>query len=71
MWNARIKNRSHQPWTLQRRRSVALARSHAGAWSVGNEKGDIRRTYEARAATDLAAIQAVLDQIGKDSAGGP
>jgi hypothetical protein len=31
----------------------------------------ISRTYEARAANDLAAIQAVLDQIGKDSAGGP
>lgn len=30
----------------------------------------ISRTYEARAATDLDAIQAVIDQIGKDSAGG-
>jgi hypothetical protein len=30
----------------------------------------ISRTYEARAATDLDAIQAVIDQISKDSAGG-
>jgi len=30
----------------------------------------ISRTYEARAATDLEAIQAVIDQISKDSAGG-
>jgi hypothetical protein len=30
----------------------------------------ISRTYEARAATDLEAIQAVIDQINKDSAGG-
>jgi hypothetical protein len=30
----------------------------------------ISRTYEARAATDIAAIQAVLDQIDRDSAGG-
>jgi hypothetical protein len=31
----------------------------------------ISRTYEARAANDLAAIQAVIDQIAKDSAAGP
>jgi len=31
---------------------------------------NISRYYEASAATDLAAIQAVLDQMDKDSAGG-
>jgi hypothetical protein len=30
----------------------------------------ISRTYEARAASDLEAIQAVIDQISKDSTGG-